>query len=504
MSEFIPTEEQLAIDQAVHTTRDNLFIEAFAGSAKSTTIAMVAKPGDAVLAFNKHAKEDLKKKVKPGVEPLTINGLGHRALLSYFPRAVSLDPKKSWKVMELLSKQAREDVTPFYEAARNEGLWPKDAGFDKFYPRPILRDVPESWDYIAQRYDLRLHPTIISMCRTALIRDIQFAFSGTATDKRHLIDFNDQVWLPAILPVNLPNFKNVFVDEAQDLTPLNAAIVGKLDSRVVAVGDRRQSIYAFRGAMTDAVDYLIKRFDMKTLKLTTCFRCSKEVVAEVKRRCPQLDLEEFKPWDQAPDGDVVSLPEGWTAADIGGREQVAVLCRNNAPLFTLAFRLLRAGFGVKVQGSDIGRALDALLKRALPANDMMPIEGVKAGLRAWEKQQKDLAQEKDNLAIAEAAADRVESLIAAADANNARTLGELKASLKRLFSADGAITLSTVHKAKGLEWKNIFLLDEHRIPSPWAFSEEELRQEDHILYVALTRPKLSLTYINLEDMESPE
>ncbi|MCX6139678.1 MAG: ATP-dependent helicase [Candidatus Kapabacteria bacterium] len=61
------------------------------------------------------------------------------------------------------------------------------------------------------------------------------------------------------------------------------------------------------------------------------------------------------------------------------------------------------------------------------------------------------------------------------------------------------VTLSTIHSAKGLEWKTVFLIwvNEGRLPSARsAENEESLEEERRLLYVACTRAKelLFMTY----------
>lgn len=62
---------------------------------------------------------------------------------------------------------------------------------------------------------------------------------------------------------------------------------------------------------------------------------------------------------------------------------------------------------------------------------------------------------------------------------------------------DEYLTLSTIHSAKGLEWKAVFIIGavDGRFPSVYSFnSEEELDEELRLMYVAATRAK-SLLYI---------
>jgi DNA helicase-2/ATP-dependent DNA helicase PcrA len=70
---------------------------------------------------------------------------------------------------------------------------------------------------------------------------------------------------------------------------------------------------------------------------------------------------------------------------------------------------------------------------------------------------------------------------------------------------DERLILSTIHSAKGLEWKCVFViwLVDGRFPSAYSFSDDEgLEEERRLLYVAVTRAKhhLFLTYpINVYD-----
>lgn len=54
---------------------------------------------------------------------------------------------------------------------------------------------------------------------------------------------------------------------------------------------------------------------------------------------------------------------------------------------------------------------------------------------------------------------------------------------------DERVTLMTIHAAKGLEYKNVFIVgvEENLFPSPFAQSVEELEEERRLFYVAITR-----------------
>ena len=56
--------------------------------------------------------------------------------------------------------------------------------------------------------------------------------------------------------------------------------------------------------------------------------------------------------------------------------------------------------------------------------------------------------------------------------------------------------MSTIHKSKGLEADNIFIIEPQLMPAKWAQQEWEFEQEKNLDYVARTRAKHNLYYVN--------
>jgi DNA helicase-2/ATP-dependent DNA helicase PcrA len=114
--------------------------------------------------------------------------------------------------------------------------------------------------------------------------------------------------MPTLFGGTFPRFPLVMVDEAQDLSPLNHAMLRKLvTARLIAVGDPYQSIYAFRGAMTSSMARLREEFNMHEMTLSVSFRCPRQVVRRAWFRVP------FMKWfEQAEEGHVEALSE-WSA-----------------------------------------------------------------------------------------------------------------------------------------------------------------------------------------------
>jgi len=75
-------------------------------------------------------------------------------------------------------------------------------------------------------------------------------------------------------------------------------------------------------------------------------------------------------------------------------------------------------------------------------------------------------------------------------------LDELYTRIESIFSDDvQGISFSTVHKAKGLEARNVYLLRPDLFPHPMAKKPWEIQQETNIHYVAATRSLENLYFI---------
>ena len=129
-------------------------------------------------------------------------------------------------------------------------------------------------------------------------------------------------------------------------------------TRLLAVGDEHQSIYAFRGAATNSMALLKERFNMAEMPLSVSFRCPRSVVRNAWRRAPHMRWP-----DWAEEGTVTSLSE-WGPDDIP--DNAAIICRSNAPLLKCALALLKAKRGVNFVGTDLGPQLIRAMKKLGP------------------------------------------------------------------------------------------------------------------------------------------
>jgi DNA helicase II / ATP-dependent DNA helicase PcrA len=234
----------------------------------------------------------------------------------------------------------------------------------------------------------------------------------------------------------------------------------------------------------------------------TSFRVPKLVAARQTDHVPGFRAHE----SNAP-GQIVQVGSlgGWTWDTVTRVApdwpiDTAILCRNNAPLITLAFKLIRNQIGCHVLGRDISKGLKALTKKLCP-DDNTKADIVKGKIQEWLQSELAKARVNDNPDAADKFTDKAESIIAVLESAECQDAGQLRRQIDNLFNRENSlITLSTVHKAKGMEWPVVMHLDPQRVPSQRAINQggRALEQELNLKYVAETRTKHTLLLAQAE------
>lgn len=488
MPRFPDTEEQVAILNEVRNNNRNLLIQALAGAAKTSTLVRIAETvrGKPILsiAFNKRIADEMAERLPSHCSARTLNSIGHRAWAEYTGKRLIVDTNKIGAILQGLLRNPTEraevseifgDICRLASRAKLMGYIPEG----KYAEAIRLCDKQTLYDMLA---DDEYPEFAWAYLDEIICESIREAFEGR-------IDYDDQLYMPTLFGAGFPRFPLTLVDEAQDLSPLNHYMIERLvgNRRVIAVGDKFQSIYAFRGAISDSMDMLRTRFDMLEMQLTVSFRCPKLIVGLARKRAPLM-----KAAPTAPEGEIHELDYDnvrWSPKLLP--KGAAVICRNNAPLFALGLKLIAVGVPVTVRGMEISKRLIKVLREL--GDLSMPREELLSHLHDWRRAK--LAEGKLKANTIE---DRYECLCVFANATT--NLGQAISHAERLFASEGQIELLSGHKSKGLEWDNVFHLDPWRIPSKYAREAggEALSQELNLEYVITTRAKRSLTFICLE------
>lgn len=303
-------------------------------------------------------------------------------------------------------------------------------------------------------------------------------------DQTNAVDFDDMMWMPIMLNLDVKKYPVVYVDECQDLNNLMIEYVKRLNGgRVISVGDRRQAIYGFAGANTNSIDILKGTFNSHELPLDICYRCGSDIVQYAQRIVPHI-----KPWEGAGQGEVTEGEDIFAHPDGS-----MILCRRNAPLIKPCLQLIKQGRKAIVKGKNIGEQLVELVKKCKSESSGAVVDECRA---ATEKKIGNLLNRKTvNTSAIEQLQDSLDVIEAIAE--ECSTRNEIENKINIIFSeTTKGITLSSIHKAKGLEADEVSIIDYNNVRMKRdGMTEEMLDQEANLEYVAITRAKKKLNLI---------
>lgn len=469
---------QLAIFDFVKSGTGNAIVEAVAGSGKTTTIveALSRVKGNSIfLAFNKAIQVELSKR---GVNARTFHSLGYGVVLRH-KGAQNVNGDKLRNIVDawLPGDQARiygAFICKLVDLGRQQGIG------------CLVQDTPEAWAGIVEHHDIEPDHDAADMGRALELASELLRRSNESTE----VDFTDLLYIAVKDGLVLPKFDFIFVDEAQDTNAIRRAMLRKImkpASRLVAVGDAAQAIYGFQGADSESLNMIADEFNAIRLPLTVSYRCPQAVVRHARGFFDQI---EHAPG--APEGAVESLGSGWkptmfTATDL-------IVCRTTRPLVSLAYQLLKARVPANIMGKEIGKGLATMINKM----NARGIEGLITKLNAFADREVEKAIAKKQESKAEAIRDKVDTVLFLIDSleENDRTVPALLRVIESLFSdARNAVTLATIHKAKGLEARRVFWLNASQCPAKWAKQDWQKQQEMNLCYVATTRAMETLVLI---------
>ncbi|HEY1530256.1 MAG TPA: ATP-dependent helicase [Galbitalea sp.] len=360
--------------------------------------------------------------------------------------------------------------------------------------------------------------------------DLQRAYE-TIKDERKQIDFEDVLLVTAGMIESEPRvaqqvreqYRFFVVDEYQDVSPLQQELLSLwLGERndVCVVGDASQTIYTFAGATPDYLLGFPSLYDEATvIRLEQNYRSTPAIVDAANRimqgRAGALDLHAAPGATVGPAPVVSAHPDdraearaiaGTIRAEIDAGtapESIAILYRINVQSAVLEAALGDAGVPSVIRGStrffdqrEVKEAI-MLLKGASVNTRPEPLfQTVSDVLRS-------LGWTQDPPAGQGAVRERWDSLNALMglvdEAPAGTTLKEFVAELLERQSGQheptmSAVTLATLHSAKGLEWDSVFIagVSEGLLPFAYAKTESAIEEERRLFYVGITRARRRL------------
>ena len=503
--DYILSNYQLAIIDFIKNGQGNLVVEASAGSGKSFTLMKCVEeiPGDKKIllsAFNRDIATVLKRKAKgmENVNVCTLHSLGLQMLQRNFPNEELVLDEFKYKSYLNTNIKSLSSINTYELSKRDFARYMNNIENFINFGRCYLCETVKDLEFIEDRYDI-----------DTIADEKEVALDILAYGKANLsqIDYTDMIWLPNVLfckPIGM-QYDWIFIDEAQDLSVCQREILlkcRKINTRMCLFGDSEQSLYAFSSADPESFKKLKELPNTISLPLSISYRCAKNIVEFAKKIVPSIEenndgrLGEVKNdvhLDEIKDGDMV-------------------LCRNNAPLMQVYIDFIKQGKKCFIRGKDIGLNLKNMVKRTgmSALNVKLQEDGVFVRLYDLLFDMINEIVSKYNVTYFDAVEsamianrlDMIRALEILSDGIN--TSDELIERINNIFSdrKKGGISLSTIHKAKGLEADNVYIVCKHLMPSSRAKKDWEIRQEYNLMYVAYTRAKNILGFVDESDFES--
>lgn len=314
-------------------------------------------------------------------------------------------------------------------------------------------------------------------------------------------------------------FRFFVVDEFQDVSPVQRALLDAWRgnrSDICVVGDPNQTIYSFAGATSEHLLRFGDEFpNATTVTLDRNYRSTPEIVRVANALIPDSPLELVSTVASGPEPQLRSAPSDADEArsiagairasvDAGTRpENIAILYRINSQSIGLEAALGEAGVPFRVRGSrffeeQAVRETMLILRGTSATNPSMTArDALGMILREhfnWTTKPPLNPVERHSWNVLAAVRTLAESM------PDTATAADLFADLTRRAEADveptvNAVTLSTIHAAKGLEWDTVYITgaSEGLLPLSFATDDAAIAEERRLFYVAVTRARRELT-----------
>jgi DNA helicase-2/ATP-dependent DNA helicase PcrA len=447
--------------EAVMSPAPRLLVRATAGSGKTHVLTLriqrrVAQKDvdpDQVLAmtFTRKAGDELRRRLSRGGIRDVRAGTFHRAALTlvnqyredHHLKTLVIEPNRR-KLVTSLASQMRESNELRLEdwqlpRLEQEIGWALSQGFNGVLyaksARKLRRDAPLPASQFADVLD-----RYVGLCHSRGVLDFDLLLSEAIALLR------DE---PNVLASFRHHNRSLYVDEAQDMNPLQFMLLRHMagdNPDLFCVGDPNQSIYGFNGANPKLMVEIVKTWpDTIVLDLTRNHRSTANIIA-VANTLLEEGAQGITP--AKDDGDVPMVRDYNTdeqeaqhvATWLSAKHQpgspwrsMAVLARTNAQLELVAGYLEASDIPYERRGPEHS-----------PASDLL------ATPESWTRRPDD--DQRD------------------------------------------AVALSTIHRAKGLEFQHVAAVGwaEGQLPNYNATSTDEIAEEQRLAYVALSRAEDSL------------
>lgn len=371
----------------------------------------------------------------------------------------------------------------------------------------------------------RIRPMPTGIAPEAMI-DLHMAYERVK-DERRQIDFEDVLLATAGMIEREPvvadevraRYRHFTVDEYQDVSPMQQRVLAAWlgDRRdVCVVGDPSQTIYSFAGADAASLGRFVHEHpDAEVVRLERSYRSTAAVVGCANRLMRGRDALTLTAASGEPgreptlsvhandSAEATAIAAACRAQVDAGADpsRIAILTRFHAQSGLLEQALANVGLSSTVRGSArffeipvVKRAV--MMLRSAPADHrpvFQAVTDIVMGLGYRAEPPATHGEER-------AQWDVLHALVTLAEEAGGTDLAAFAHDLQRRAQTEhepsvAAVTIATIHAAKGLEWQHVHVcgLAEGLLPVSHATTLAEIDEERRLLYVAITRAERTLS-----------
>jgi len=307
------------------------------------------------------------------------------------------------------------------------------------------------------------------------------------------------------------------IDEAQDMNAEEFALINTLmeqneEMRVIAVGDDDQNIYEFRGASSKYLEQFMAEGNSAKHELIENYRSKNNLVEftngfvkTIRHRlketpivAKQTDIGNVKLVRYQNANLITPLVQDLLTTVLAGT--TCVLTKTNDEALQITGMLLKNGMQAKLIQNNEGFSLQNLLEVRFLLNEIDMGDDVKIiSDEVWVNAKSEMRkkfQQSSKLDVCNNLIRQFEETNSKRKYKSDLEVFIRESKLEDFYNENGeTIFVSTIHKAKGKEFDNVFIMLENFSPT----TEEAKRQ----LYVAMTRAKRNLAiHLNGDYLEN--
>lgn len=535
------------IDFFKSNPHDNIIVKALAGTGKSTLICLLTEEtntSDIYVAFNSSIAEEFSRKINnPKTKVKTLHSLGLAIMNSNLSESSSkggigsrnsssggatLDNFKIHKIIDELIYETfgkydkfehkifiKDNYVQLYNLCR---LTCTNMSSESEVEK-LVEDYNLFVDYSGNDFSSPLVSTMVEWLEEIDEKSIK-EFNNTRT-----IDFTDMLYITykklysGEWKVPYYNYyTNIYIDEAQDLSTIQLLMlkfIKRKGGRYIFVLDENQAIYSFAGGNAKSCALIPKLYaPIKEFDLPINYRCPTSHLAKVNR---DFGIP-IQPRPDAPIGSIKTIDKEEIKKYVHAGD--LVISRKNKWLSDVILDLAIHGIPIYMEDKEMVEQIKKLVSSQKAASLYELKNKLEKIIKKYNVQLEKIVKKET-----EKAEEDTKKMIDVSDTNSRIDNINFIKSILSYYSSQpqnkydkpddfiryidvllntkmpsNCVRVCSVHKAKGLEAPQTFVLNEAKVCTDRRNSWEQNEQEKNLSYISITRAKENLFLVRETDV----